>query len=124
MPKITNLLPGVPEPLGSTVKPEGINFAVHSSGASRMELLLFDNIADSRPSQIIPLSPDSNRTEDVWHIFIEGLPNRKLYNFRADGPYNTAANGTRFNIAKTLLDPSAPAITGDFYWQSGDALGY
>ena len=59
-----------------------------------------------------------------WHIFVEGLPNETLYNFRADGPYNPAADGTRFNVTKTLIDPYAPAITGDFYWQSGDALGY
>src|SRR5437588_5876410 len=56
MPRITNLLPGEPEPLGPTVKPDGINFAIHSAGATRIELLLFDNIADQRPSQIIPLS--------------------------------------------------------------------
>ncbi|MHC5540125.1 glycogen debranching protein GlgX [Singulisphaera rosea] len=124
MPKITNLLPGEPEPLGPKVTPEGINFAVHSSGATRVELLLFDNIADQRPSQVIPLSPETNRTGDIWHIFVEGLPNKALYNYRADGPYNPAVDGTRFNIAKTLLDPYAVAVTGDFYWQSGDALGY
>jgi glycogen operon protein len=89
-----------------------------------MELLLFDNIADQRPSQIVPLSPEKNRTGDVWHIFVEGLPNKTLYNIRADGPYNPAADGTRFNIAKTLIDPYAPAVAGDFYWQQGDALGY
>lgn len=124
MPSITNLLPGSPEPLGPTVKPDGINFAIHSQGATRLELLLFDNIADLRPSQVIPLAPETNRTGDVWHIFVEGLPNRTLYNFRADGPYNPQTDGTRFNIAKTLIDPYAPAITGDFYWQQGDALGY
>src|SRR5215208_4582918 len=98
MPTITNLLPGEPEPLWPTVKPEGINLAIHSAGARRLELLLFENIADQRPSQIIPLSPETNRTGDIWHIFVEGLPNRTLYNIRADGPYNPAANGTRFNI--------------------------
>ncbi|HMB05700.1 MAG TPA: glycogen debranching protein GlgX [Isosphaeraceae bacterium] len=124
MPRITNLLPGSSERLGAIVTPEGINFAVHSSGATRVELLLFDNIADRRPSQVIPLDPEANKTGDIWHIFVEGLPNRTLYNYRADGPYNPAADGTRFNAAKTLLDPYAVAVTGDFYWQQGDALGY
>lgn len=124
MPSISNLLPGSPEPLGPTVKQDGINFAVHSKGATRVELLLFDNIADLRSSQVIPLAPETNRTGDVWHIFVEGLPNRTLYNFRADGPYNPQEDGTRFNVTKTLLDPYAPAVTGDFYWQQGDALGY
>jgi glycogen operon protein len=124
MPNIKNLLPGSPEPLGPTVQPDGINFAIHSVGATRIELLLFDNIADQRPSQVIPLVPETNRTGDVWHIFVEGLRNRTLYNIRVDGPYNPAADGTRFNSAKTLIDPYAPAVTGDFYWQSGDPLGY
>ena len=124
MPKITNILPGSPEPLGATVKDGGINFAIHSSGATRLELLLFDNIADQRPTQIIPLSPDTHRTGDVWHIFVEGLPNRTLYNIRADGTYTPSVDGARFNVTKTLLDPYATAITGDYYWQSGDSLGY
>src|SRR4051794_33689674 len=124
MPPIKNLLPGSPDPLGPSVQPDGVNFAIHSAGATRVELLLFDNIADQRPSQVIPLAAETNRTGDIWHIFVEGLPNRTLYNIRADGPYNPTADGTRFNVTKTLIDPYAPAITGDFYWHSGDPLGY
>jgi glycogen operon protein len=124
MPTIKNLLPGSPEPLGPDVQHDGINFAIHSAGATRIELLLFDNIADQRPSQVIPLTAETNRTGDVWHIFVEGLPNRTLYNIRAEGPYNPAGDGTRFNGVKTLIDPYAPAVTGDFYWQTGDPLGY
>jgi glycogen operon protein len=124
MPTIRNLRPGDPEPLGPTVRPDGVNFALHSAGATRVELLLFDNITDRQPSQVIPLDHKTNRTGDVWHIFVEGLPNRTLYNYRADGPYNPVANGTRFNLVKTLLDPYAPAVTGDFDWLAGDALGY
>src|SRR3954453_1952704 len=124
MPTIKNLLPGSPEPLGPSVQPDGINFAIHSVGATRVELLLFDNIADQRPSQVIPLSPKTNRTENIWHIFVEGLPNKTLYNIRVDGPYYPAGDGTRFNVTKTLIDPYARAITGDFYWQTGDPLGY
>ncbi|HWE36352.1 MAG TPA: glycogen debranching protein GlgX [Isosphaeraceae bacterium] len=124
MPSIKNITKGEPEPLGATVVSEGINFAFHSAGASRLELLLFDNIADRRPSQVIPLTKVEHRTGDVWHVFVEGLANGALYNIRADGPYNPAADGSRFNVAKTLLDPYAKAITGDFDWLSGDALGY
>ncbi|MDB5349790.1 MAG: glycogen debranching enzyme GlgX [Planctomycetota bacterium] len=124
MPTIRNILPGDPEPLGATVKPDGINFAIHSSGATRIELLLFDNIIDREPSQVVPLDPAIHRTEDVWHIFVEGLPNRILYNYRADGPYDPAGSGQRFNANKTLLDPYARAVTGDFDWLAGDALGY
>src|SRR3954470_24856895 len=103
MPTIKNITPGDPERLGATVRPEGINFAVHSAGATRVELLLFDNVTDRRASQVIPLDPKVHRTGDVWHVFVEGLRNRTLYNYRADGPYNPAANGTRFNAVKALL---------------------
>jgi isoamylase len=124
MPAIRSLQPGQPEPLGATVSPEGINFAIHSAGATRIELLLYDNVTDERPSQVIPLAAESNRTGDIWHIYIEGLPNRTLYNYRADGPYLPKVDGTRFNVAKTLIDPYAKAVTGDFYWHNADALGY
>jgi glycogen operon protein len=124
MPSITNLLPGSPEPLGPTVNSEGVNFAVFSASATRVELLLFDNVTDRHPSQVIPLSAEANRTGDIWHVFVEGLPNGSLYNFRVDGPYSPNTNGTRFNVAKTLLDPYAPAITGDFDGLPGESLGY
>ena len=124
MPAIRNIRPGQPEPLGATITAEGINFALHSAGATRIELLLYDNVTDQRPSQVIPLSVEGNRSGDIWHVFVEGLPNRTLYNYRADGPYQPAVDGTRFNVAKTLLDPYAKAVTGDFYWYKADALGY
>ena len=124
MPTITNLTPGDHEPLGADVRPGGINFAIHSSGATRVELLLFDNITDRLPSQVIPLDPETHRTGDVWHIFVEGLGNRTLYNYRVDGPYDPAGTGQRFNVNKTLLDPYARAITGDYSWLGGDPIGY
>lgn len=121
---ITEITAGVPEPLGATITPEGINFAIHSAGATRIELLLFHNIADRKPVHVIQLSPEANKTGDVWHVFVGGLANGTLYNYRADGPYEPAKNGTRFNPRKALLDPYAKAITGEFDWLQGDALGY
>ena len=105
MPLIKNLLPGTPEPLGPTVSQEGINFAVQASRATKIDLLLFDNVTDQRPSQVIPLSPQHNKTGDIWHIFVEGLPNRVMYNYRADGPYQPNVDGTRYSGTKALLDP-------------------
>ncbi len=124
MPSIKGIHPGDPEPLGPTVRAEGINFALHSQGATRIELLLFDNITDGKPALVIPFSSEENRTGDVWHIFVEGLSNRTLYNYRADGPYKPDVDGSRFNPQKTLLDPYAPAIAGDFDWSTSDPLGY
>jgi len=116
--------PGKPEPLGPTVTAEGINFAFQSAGATRLELLLFNNVTDREPDRVIPLTAEANRTGDVWHVFVAGLPNRTLYNIRADGPYEPAKDGTRFNFKKVLIDPYARAVTGDFDWEKGDALGY
>ena len=124
MPNITNLLPGVAEPLGPTVRPDGVNFAVHAAPATRVEVLLFDNITDAQPSQVIPLDPSHNRTGDTWHIFVEGLPNGTLYNLRVDGPYDPTNTGARCNPRKVLLDPYAPAITGDYNFKNVDALPY
>ncbi|RUL86865.1 glycogen debranching protein GlgX [Tautonia sociabilis] len=124
MPTIRDIHPGEPEPLGPTVRPDGINFAIHSRGATRMELLLFDNIADDSPAVVIPFSREVNKTGDVWHMFVEGLPNGTLYNYRADGPYRPDKDGSRFNPSKALLDPYAPAVSGDFDWNDGDPLGY
>ncbi len=124
MPTITNITAGEVEPLGATITLEGINFALHSSGATRVELLLFDNVTDRLPSQVIPLDPEKNRTGDVWHVFIGGLNNRSLYNYRVDGPYDPTGTGQRFNALKTLLDPYARAVTGDYSWNGGDPLGY
>ncbi|WP_152053648.1 glycogen debranching protein GlgX [Tautonia marina] len=124
MPTIKDIHPGDPEPLGPTVRSDGINFAVHSQGATRMELLLFDNIADDTPAIVIPFSRTANKTGDIWHLFVEGLPNGTLYNYRADGPYRPDKDGSRFNPHKVLLDPYAPAISGDFDWNDGDPLGY
>jgi glycogen operon protein len=124
MPTIRDIHPGEPEPLGPTVRADGINFAVHSRGATRLELLLFDNIADDKPAVVIPFSRMVHKTGDVWHMFVEGLPNGTLYNYRADGPYTPEKDGSRFNPRKALLDPYAPAVAGDFDWNDGDPLGY
>ena len=125
MPTIQNVLPGKPDKLGPTVTPDGINFAVYSSKATRIELLLFDNITDREPSQVIPLDAKTHRTGDIWHVLVSGLPNGALYNYRADGPYTPGEDGSRFNPKKMLLDPYAPAITrATSTGELGDALGY
>ena len=125
MPAIRNLLPGQPTPLGPTVTAEGINFALHSAGATRVELLLYDNVTDQRPSQVIPLTTEANRTGDVWHIFVEGCRRtRRSTTIASTVPTGRTLDGSRYNAAKVLLDPYTPAVTGDFYWRTADALGY
>ncbi len=111
------LQPGSPEPLGATLTAEGVNFAVYSSGAAKVELCLFD--ADGGRELVRLALPE--RSENVWHGFLP-LPHGVagvIYGFRAYGPFD-AAYGLRYNGAKLLLDPYARALAGKFEWD--DAL--
>jgi glycogen operon protein len=101
--------PGREHPLGATVEPEGVNFAVYSSSAEKVELCLFDPENPSRQTRCIPLP---ERTAHVWHGFVPGLKAGTLYGFRAHGPYDPAA-GVRFNASKLLVDPYARAVHGE-----------
>lgn len=91
-------------PLGATVYPDGVNFSVYSRSADRLELLLFDREDDARPSQVIPISSETNRTYHYWHVFVRDLHPGKIYAYRAFGPFEPA-NGFRFDPDKALLDP-------------------
>ena len=86
----------------------GVNFAVHSLHAQRMELCLFDAQGDLEIERFdLPAC-----TEGVWHGFIAGLGAGICYGFRAHGQCKTPA-GSRFNPKRLLLDPFARAVRGD-----------
>ena len=107
------LEPGVPQPLGADCSARGVNFAVYSTNAERVELCLFDS---SGALEIARL-PLPQRTGDIWHGFLpapQGVAGL-LYGYRVHGPYAPAA-GHRFNPAKLLIDPCALALQGDFRW--------
>jgi isoamylase len=100
---------GRPTPLGATVDGDGVNFAVFSANASRIELCLFS--ADgTRELERITLP---ERTGPVWHGHVGGLGPGALYGFRVHGPY-APERGHRFNHHKLLLDPYARALSGGF----------
>ncbi len=96
--------PGRSFPLGATVSPAGINFCVYSRGATGMRLALFDHPDDLRPSRVIDLDPEANRTAHYWHVFVPGLVHGQLYGYYADGP-SRPAEGLEFDPSKLLLDP-------------------
>jgi isoamylase len=101
--------PGRPHPLGATLDEEGVNFAVYSKTAERVEVCLFDEFDPSREIQRVPLC---ERTARVWHGYVPGLRAGALYGFRAFGPYDPP-RGLRFNGNKLLVDPYARALTGE-----------
>jgi isoamylase len=111
--------PGSPHPLGATVTPEGINFAVHSRYAQDLFLVLFDR-PDGEPTEVIPLVA---RTGFTRHAFVSGLGHGQLYAFRARGEFNPAM-GLRFNESKLLLDPYARAHAGAFQAAGNVLLAY
>ncbi len=112
------LWPGRPSPLGATWDGRGVNFAIFSDHAERVELCLFDEngAREIRRYQL------KEKTNMVWHGYVLGLRPGQLYGYRVYGPYEPHA-GHRFNPNKLLLDPYARAINGTIEWS--DALfGY
>jgi glycogen operon protein len=115
---ITAVWPGRPYPLGATWDGEGVNFALFSEHAHKVELCLFD-AAGRRELQRVALR---EHTDQVWHCYLPEARPGQLYGYRVDGPYRPE-EGHRFNPHKLLLDPYARNITGPLRWS--DALfGY
>jgi glycogen operon protein len=96
-------------PLGATVTPDGVNFAVYSRNAREMFLLLYDS-PEGEPTDVIRIG---DRSRYIWHVHVGGLRAGQLYAFRARGDYDPV-NGHRFNEHKLLADPYARAFTGPF----------
>jgi isoamylase len=101
--------PGYPYPLGATWDGKGVNFAVFSENAEKVELCLFDPETGLETQRIKFIE----RLDLVWHCYIPELKPGTLYGYRISGPYEPN-NGHRFNPNKLLLDPCAKAIEGEF----------
>ena len=107
----TRVASGLPFPLGASWDGSGVNVAVFSANAAKIELCLFD--ADGkRETERIAL-PEF--THEVWHGYFPDLRPGQLYGLRAHGPYEPSA-GHRFNPNKLLLDPYARALAGELRW--------
>lgn len=119
----TDVRVGLPLPLGTYPRGEGVNFALFSRHASRVRLEFFDHSGDATAARVIDLDPACHRTGDVWHVWVEGIRPGQLYAYRVDGPYEPE-NGHRFNVNRLLLDPFATAITQSTHWDFGPARGY
>ena len=111
--------PGRPYPLGSTWDGVGINFAIFSEHATKVELCLFDSVDSKSEFQKITLP---EQTDLVWHGYVPDLKPGQLYGYRVHGPYNPA-QGHRFNPNKVLLDPYAKALGRTLQWGS-EMFGY
>ena len=104
---LERLEPGRFYPLGATLQPDGVNFALYSRHANAVHLLLFDT-PDGQPSEIIPIEHCSRH---IWHTFVRGIKPGQLYGYRVFGEYDPG-RGLRFNSHKLLIDPYAKALSG------------
>jgi isoamylase len=114
---------GLPAPFGARRHGSGVNFAVFSRHATKIELEFFEHPSDATPSRTIELDPMRHRTGDVWHVWVEGVRVGQLYAYRADGPY-CPSEGHRFNAHKLLVDPFATALAPVDDWDFEAACGY
>jgi glycogen operon protein len=103
-------LRGTPLPLGANWDGYGVNFALFSAHADKVELCLFDS-GGEREIERIKLE----RSDDVWHAYLPGYGPGAVYGYRVHGPYRPKM-GHRFNPNKLLLDPYARQIVGRLDW--------
>ena len=111
--------PGRPYPLGTTWDGRGVNFALFSEHAKRVELCLFDAVDSTEERICIPMR---EQTDLVWHCYLPGIKPGQLYGYRVHGPYDPA-QGHRFNANKVLLDPYAKLLGRDIQW-ADEMFGY
>jgi isoamylase len=114
----TKVWPGLPYPLGATWDGKGVNFALFSAHAEKVELCLFDRGGQYEQARIV--LPEY--TDEVWHCYLPEARPDQLYGYRVHGPYDPAA-GHRFNPNKLLIDPYAKALVGQVRW-SDVVFGY
>jgi len=112
------LEPGQSYPLGAHFDGLGINFAVFSAHAERIDLCIFD--ATGRREIARYELPEW--TDEIWHGYLPDAKPGLLYGYRAHGPY-APQEGHRFNPNKLLIDPYARALQGDLRW-SDTLFGY
>src|SRR5450631_3805649 len=79
------LMPGRPYPLGATWDGAGVNFALFSVNATKVELCLFDSPEATKESIRIPLP---EQTHQVWHGYLPDVFPNQLYGYRVHGPYD------------------------------------
>ncbi|EBX4868849.1 glycogen debranching enzyme GlgX, partial [Salmonella enterica subsp. enterica serovar Typhimurium] len=102
---------GYSHTLGANYDGEGVNFAIFSAHAERVELCLYDPSGEHEIARLeLP-----EYTDEIWHGYVPKLQPGALYGYRVYGPYDPE-NGHRFNPNKLLIDPYARELVGDIQW--------
>jgi isoamylase len=111
--------PGDPYPLGATWTGVGVNFAVFSAHATKVELCLFEGPHATKETARVELP---EHTDQVWHAFLPDARPNQLYGYRVYGPYEPQS-GHRFNPNKVVMDPYAKSVARTIQW-SDEMFGY
>ena len=116
--KASRLSEGLPHPLGATWDGVGVNFALFSANASKVELCLFDAEGQTELERIeLP-----EYTDEIWHGYLPDARPGTVYAYRVHGPW-APMEGHRFNAHKLLLDPYAKGHVGTLRW-GPEVYGY
>lgn len=102
------------QPYGASFQKEGVNFAIFSKFATQVTLCLFDRNTGELLEEF-ELSPEENKSGDVWHIFIHDLPPNIAYAYRMDGP-KAEDKSQIYDKNDLLLDPYAKALATSTHW--------
>ena len=110
--------PGSSNPLGATWDGKGVNFALFSAHAERVDLCIFDPKGHREIGRVtLP-----EHTHEVWHGYLPDARPGMLYGYRVYGPYEPS-RGHRFNHHKLLMDPYARSLHGSLKWSDAH-FGY
>ena len=117
-PEPSRIREGRPFPLGATWDGLGVNFALFSANATKVELCLFDASGENEIERIeLP-----EYTDEIYHGYLPDAHPGLIYGYRVYGPYDPE-NGHRFNHHKLLIDPYAKQLVGELKWSEA-LFGY
>ncbi|PIE43510.1 MAG: glycogen debranching enzyme GlgX [Gammaproteobacteria bacterium] len=112
------LLPGNPEPPGCSEQPGGVNFAVHSPSAEKVELCLFSEDTEEEVARYTL----NAKTGKTWHGFLPELDRSLLYGYRVYGKHFPEM-GFCFDPDKLLIDPYARCLNRPLTWNKSSYQG-
>jgi isoamylase len=116
--KVSRIREGLPFPLGASWDGLGVNFAIFSANATKVELCLFDAAGEVELERIeLP-----EYTDEIYHGYLPDAHPGQVYGYRVYGPYDPK-NGHRFNHNKLLIDPYAKQLVGELKWSEA-LFGY
>lgn len=102
---------GHPSPFGATPRDGGVNFAVYAGNAVSATLCLMTvaDLEEDKVTEQISLDPLTNKTGNVWHVFLTGDFKDILYGYKFDGKFSPE-QGHYYDSSKIVLDPYAKAV--------------